>query len=240
MSYSSIAIQLGDTLKYETTVTHINRTASALLPCNLSEFPTTAITSVRAQGIYNWVLSLARHPMPEEDRHRVLIRFALALAPESKQDDVRKLLVENGIPARLVYAERGARFDQRRFHSEVVGHARGLFSDGHYFHAVFEAAKAYNKAVKEKAEHSDDGVPLMMAVWGCDKGTLKITRCQTRTDRDVQDGIKFLSAGLMQAIRNPTAHEPANHWPIDEQDCLDILSFISFLFRKLDMAVRWP
>lgn len=79
----------------------------------------------------------------------------------------------------------------------------------------------------------------MMAVWGCEKGPLKITRCQTPTDRDVQDGIKFLSAGLMQAIRNPTAHEPANHWPIDEKHCLNILSLISFLFRKLDMAVRW-
>ncbi|MCL4520128.1 MAG: TIGR02391 family protein [Firmicutes bacterium] len=41
----------------------------------------------------------------------------------------------------------------------------------------------------------------------------------------------------MQAIRNPTAHEPAIQWPIDEQDCLDVLSFISFLFRKLDIAI---
>lgn len=130
MSYSSIAIQLGDTLKYETTVNDINKQRRpSSLPCNMSGFPTTAITSVRAQGIYNLVLSLACHPMPEEDCHRVLIRFALALVPESRQDDVRKLRVENAIPARLVYTERGARFDQRRFHSEVVGHARGLFSE---------------------------------------------------------------------------------------------------------------
>ena len=53
----------------------------------------------------------------------------------------------------------------------------------------------------------------------------------------MQDGVKFLSAALMNAIRNPTAHEPAVDWPISLPDCLDILSFISFLFRQLDKAV---
>ena len=77
----------------------------------------------------------------------------------------------------------------------------------------------------------------MLEVWGCDKGVLKITSCASQTDTDVQDGIKFLSAGLMQAIRNPTAHEPAILWPINKQDCLDVLSLISFLFRQLDKAV---
>ena len=41
---------------------------------------------------------------------------------------------------------------------------------------------------------------------------------------------------LMQAIRNPTAHEPAVDWPISKVDCLDILRFLSFRFRKLDEA----
>lgn len=51
---------------------------------------------------------------------------------------------------------------------------------------------------------SEDGMKLMIIVWDCER-TLKITRCETQTDKDVQDGIKFLSSGLMQAIRNPTA-----------------------------------
>ncbi|HEY8311474.1 MAG TPA: TIGR02391 family protein, partial [Gemmatimonadaceae bacterium] len=70
-----------------------------------------------------------------------------------------------------------------------------------------------------------------------EKGVLKVTACKSDTDANVQDGVKFLSAGLMSAIRNPTSHEPALDWPITREDCLDILSFISFLFRKLDIAV---
>ena len=125
----------------------------------------------------------------------------------------------------------------RGFHAEVIKHARALYMDGHLFHAVFEAAKAYNKAVREKAQSTKDGQSLMLEVWGWDKGCLKITACQTDTDKKVQDGVKFLSAGLMNAIRNPTAHEPAVDWPISLPDCLDILSFISFLYRQLDKAV---
>ena len=79
---------------------------------------------------------------------------------------------------------------------------------------------------------------VILEVWG-PEGVLKITKCQTETDRNVQNGVKFLAAGLMQAIRNPTAHEPALDWPINKQDCLDLLSFLSFLFRQLDVAVYY-
>lgn len=80
----------------------------------------------------------------------------------------------------------------------------------------------------------------MMSVWGCSGGVLKLTPCQTDTDINIQDGIKFLSGGLMSAIRNPTAHELAVDFGVNKEDCLDILSFISFLFRKLDNAVYFP
>lgn len=131
-------------------------------------------------------------------------------------------------------------FDERRFHSEINLHCRTLFGHGHYFHAVFEAAKTYNRFIQNKSSSQLDGQKLMMSVWDPGSGILKVTPCLTETDRNVQDGIKFLSAGLVQAIRNPTAHEPALHWPIAETDALDLLSFVSFLLRQLDKAVKHP
>jgi hypothetical protein len=53
----------------------------------------------------------------------------------------------------------------------------------------------------------------------------------------MQQGVKFLSAGLMQAIRNPTAHEKEEGFPVSRADCLNILSLINYLFNKLDEAV---
>ena len=80
----------------------------------------------------------------------------------------------------------------------------------------------------------------MFSAWNPQNGVLKVNACTSETDRNVQDGIKFLSVGLMSLIRNPTAHEPALQWPIDEQDAIDILSLVSFLLRQYDKAVYSP
>jgi uncharacterized protein (TIGR02391 family) len=129
-------------------------------------------------------------------------------------------------------------FADRHFHPIVAQHARKLFLQGNYFHSVFEAAKAYNAEVKKRSHSTKDGSALMLEVLSSDRNGLRLTPCLTETDRSIQDGVKFLSAGLMQAIRNPTAHESALDWPISREDALDILSFLSFLFRQIDKAQR--
>lgn len=183
------------------------------------------------------MLSLAKAELTQEEREGRLIKFFRELAGEDGWPGLSKVLQSCGISASKLNREDYNLFMGRGFHAEVIKHARALYMDGHLFHAVFEVAKAYNKAVREKAQSTKDGQSLMLEVWGWEKGCLKITACQTDTDKNVQDGVKFLSAGLMNAIRNPTAHEPAVDWPISLPDCLDILSFISFLYRQLDRAV---
>jgi uncharacterized protein (TIGR02391 family) len=232
-----IAVQIGDALKYVTSVNAINRIGGAVLKVQREAFPNGAITSERAKLIHDWVLSLAQTELGPDDRERRLIKFCRELAGPEEWPRIAKVLADAGISEASINRDRYNLFVARGFHSEVIKHAQALFMDGHLFHAVFEAAKVYNKVVREKASSGKDGQALMLEVWGWEKGCLKVTACQTDTDKNVQDGIKFLSAGLMAAIRNPTSHEPAVDWPISLPDCLDILSFISFLFRQLDKAV---
>lgn len=239
VNYRLIAVQVGDALKYATSINEINRIASAifLFPCE--RFPNDAITSSRAQLIHNWILSLAKQKMEEEERNRLLISFCEQLSGDTNlRAAVRSILQDAGIVTIEVNTDR-QEFLSRGFHLEVIKHCQNLFVQGNYFHAVFEACKLYNKLVREKAINSKDGEALMMEVWGWQGGVLKVTACQSETDKNVQDGIKFLSAGLMRAMRNPTAHEPALHWPITKEDCLDMLSFVSFLFRQLDKSVYY-
>lgn len=239
MNYRLVAIKVGDLLKYDTSINEVNRTAGAIFRFPCEDFPNPSITSQRAQLIYDWILSLAKQEMNPEARNRLLVQFCRTIATEKARGEVNNILIEAGITPSEVSKEDLQLFLSRDFHPEVIKHCQKLFLQGNYFHAVFEASKVYNVLVKEKAKSDKDGNPLMLEVWGCEKGTLKITPCTSQTDRDVQDGVKFLSAGLMSAIRNPTAHEPALLWPISKQDCLDILSFISFLFRQLDKAVYY-
>jgi uncharacterized protein (TIGR02391 family) len=236
-NYRLIAIQVGDAIKFDSTINEINRLGGALLRLQRESFPNDAITSQRAQLVHDWVLTLAKQRMNPEERDRLLADFCLQISPEQQRAAVAQILVDNGV--RAGSRENMEAFGRRAFHPTVTQHARALFLQNNYFHAVFEAAKVYNAEVKKKSRSQKDGHPLMLDVWGAEKGTLKLTPCKTETDRNVQDGVKFLSAGLMQAIRNPTAHEPALDWPINREDCLDVLSFLSFLFRQLDKAVYY-
>lgn len=238
-NYSLIAVQVSDALKNATTINEINRIAGAIFPFCCESFPNNSITSSRAKMVYDWIQSLARHRMDEDERNRLLRLFCDQLCGD---DDIRakvhSILQEANVPSGEVNKDK-KEFLQRGFHCEVIRHCQVLFVQGNYFHAVFEACKVYNKLVGEKALSSKDGESLMMDVWGWQNGVLKVTACQTETDKNVQDGIKFLSAGLMRAMRNPTAHEPALHWPITKEDCLDMLNFVSFLLRQLDKSVYY-
>lgn len=233
-NYRLIAVKVGNALKYDVTVNEVGRTAGALFRFSKEEFPNESITSLRAKLVHDWILTLAKQPMDGEVRSKLLVRFCQSITPEKFKPEVDQMLRDEGVLRGGL--EDDTDFSGRRFHPEVFKHSRKLFVQRNYFHAVFESAKVYNKAVREKAKSNRDGEALMLDVWGWEKGVLKVTRCENETDRNVQDGVKFLSAGLMRAIRNPTAHEPAIDWPITKEDALDILSFISFLYRQLDRA----
>jgi uncharacterized protein (TIGR02391 family) len=236
VNFRLIATYVGNSIKYETTVNEIDRFGTSILKVSIEVFPNSAITSQRAQKVFNWIMSLANSAIEKSERIKRLIAFCLILTPEGKQNEVIEFLSKNGCPYNLLYKDGLNEFLNRNFHSEIVKHCQKLFLQNNFFHAVFEAAKTYNKEVKLKSQSEKDGQALMLDVWGCTNGVLKVTHCSTQTDKDFQDGIKFISGGLMSAIRNPTAHEPAIQWPISKQDCLDILSLISFLFRQLDKA----
>jgi len=236
MNFRLIANQVGDILKFNTTVHEIERAAKSVFNFNREDFPNEAITSSRAKLIHDWILTLAKQEMTREERIQKLLEFLELITPSEKINEVENILRKAGIDS--PFKQTIVEFYNRRLHSIIHQHCFHLYKQGNYFHAVFEASKVYNKLVKEKSKTDKDGSSLMMDVWGC-KGVLKVTKCETDTEKDFQEGLKFLSAGLMQAIRNPTAHEPALHWPISKDDCLDLLSFISYLLRQLDKAVYY-
>lgn len=234
-TYRMIAIQVGETLKYDTSINQVQRAASAVFKFSYEEFPTQGITSERARLIHNWIMSLAKQHMTETERNEQLNGFLRMLFPHNRYDELDNIL--DSVGATNKASEKTKLFINEGFHYLINQNCKELYVNGHYFHSVFEAAKVYHKQVQQKANSSKDGQALMMDVWNPNTGCLKITPCISETDKNIQEGIGFLSTGLMRAIRNPTAHEPAMDWPINENDCLDVLSFISFLLRKLDDAV---
>jgi uncharacterized protein (TIGR02391 family) len=230
-NYKMIALQIGDLIKYERSEKEINLAAQSIFNFNMQEIRISdSITSSRARLFANWVLTLALQGIELDEKNSRLIQFLKLVFKNNISEEANTILENAGV---LISTKD---FDSRGYHQQIHLHCRQLYRQENYFHAVFEAAKAYNKYVQSKSQSEKDGVDLMMNVFSLN-GSLKLNSGESKTEQNIQDGVKFLSAGLMQAMRNPTAHEPAIEWPINKQDCLDMLSFISYLFKQIDKAI---
>lgn len=121
---------------------------------------------------------------------------------------------------------------------EIRKHGRTLFIEENYFHAVFECCKAFEKYVQKKSCIDNHGSKLMSAALSL-KGPLKLNTQTTKTEINEQYGIMHLCIGLISAIRNSGAHEPELDWPISQEDALDILSLLNFLWKKIDTSTYY-
>lgn len=133
----------------------------------------------------------------------------------------------------------------RHLHNRLHDPVMKLYADQSYFHAAWEAAKTYEDEVKTKSQVDDmDGVALFQHVFSEKNKVLEIQipSVNAQTRENIQKGQKSLSVGLVESFRNPVAHNPEHTIgdPVffTEDDCLDVLSLISFLLRRVDKAKK--
>lgn len=119
-------------------------------------------------------------------------------------------------------------------HPQVLDVAEQYVLSEHYGAAVFEAAKAMTNRVKTMTGRAEDGTPLMQQVFSTDSPDLILGDLVSQSGRSTQEGFRFIFAGAVQAIRNPSAHEPFE--ALDLNQALEYLGLISLLMRKLDNA----
>ncbi|MDR3390720.1 MAG: TIGR02391 family protein [Sulfuriferula sp.] len=123
-------------------------------------------------------------------------------------------------------------FDDRNIHTRIQSTSKKLFDDGHYASATFEAYKLIDKEVSTLAKVSESGVKLMMKVFNEQSPIIRLTDMSSTSEKDEQEGYKFIFSGAVMAIRNPRGHE----YGIRESptECLDHLSLASLLLRRLE------
>ena len=138
----------------------------------------------------------------------------------------------------------------RHIHDQIRDASFNEYTKADYYRAVEEAIKRYQTCVQEKSGCNKDGQNLMLEVFGQSK-VLSVTAkykkkmgkdfCDS-TKENIEEGQKFMSAGMMRGVRNPIAHEEISELHDSglfiEKDCLDILSLLSHLFRRLDDAEK--
>lgn len=144
-----------------------------------------------------------------------------------------------------------AQFHWRRLHQTVKDASYTDYKNADFYRAVEEAIKRYQTKVQEKSNCNEDGQKLMLKVFGKDNAILSVssnymkkngTDFSSSTKENVEEGQKFMSAGMMSGVRNPIAHEEIvelrDSGLFTENDCLDMLSLLSHLCRRLDDAIK--
>lgn len=148
-----------------------------------------------------------------------------------------------------------AQYHWRRLHKTVQNASYDDYKREDFYRAVAETIKRYESCVQEKAGYPKDpkgnlkdGKDLMFAAFG---SILSVSSKYKRpngkdfkpdTIDNVELGQQHMSAGIMSGVRNPLAHEEIldlkNSGLFTENDCLDMLSLLSHLCRRLDDAIR--
>ena len=143
----------------------------------------------------------------------------------------------------------------RHLHDEIKDVAKDKYRNEDYYGAFFEAVKHYANSVRAKAGNFDPSTDdyLMMAkvfgMAGIKPRMLSVTKGYTRPNgaafhpdviKNIEEAQKELSQGVIRGGRNILAHTTDKDLRVSglfsEKDCLDALSLLSHLFRRLDDA----
>jgi len=140
----------------------------------------------------------------------------------------------------------------RHLHGNVRAASKQYYIDKNYYTAFLEATKKYVNETKQKSGiHNKAERDLMGHVFSVQNAILDVIDNYKRpngdeftgnTKQNIQDGQHYLSQGLIVGGRHPLSHEEIEELRISdlfsEKDCLDLLSLLSHLFKRLDNSVK--
>lgn len=177
-----------------------------------------------------------------EDKARIINEALEEVAdPDSRRNPV-DVLFETSHELAPEYAERHWRYLHEKITSNVA--IDRLYQGKNYFQAASEAVKLYIEEVRRVSSittsQNRSDLSLMGQVFG--EEATKIISLTDRADiieTDIEKGQQCYSQGVVAGFKNPvtshaTENELKNRGLFSEKDCLDILSLLSHLFKRLD------
>lgn len=234
-NYKLIGVELGNEVKYTTSLGDIDRLAAALFPVKLSltSSPNPVFTSARAAQVYGWILSVAESDeLSEDEKREQVAEFARGLLPENSP-------ALNRILRRLRTGEAQQSYDfpWSLLHPWLEQKVRARYEGGHFADAVESAIKEVNarvkRIVKDVSGKELDGASLMNTAFSQNKPIVLLADQSSETGRNIQQGFMQIFAGAMTGVRNPAAHENIE---MTAEEALHLLFLASLLMCKLDAA----
>lgn len=171
--------------------------------------------------------------------HETPFHEVIASVEESRQREISNLQtiidlfeekLEDGEDSPAIRGRRA--FGDLSLHPEIARVCSKLFEDGHYAQAVENACKVLDALVKLRSMRSEpSGTELMQLVFSPRSPVLKFNDQTNSSEKSEQQGMMYLFAGAMLAIRNPRAHGLVEDHP---DNAVEYISFINMLAKALD------
>lgn len=175
-------------------------------------------------------------PDPRGGLRRLTVR-TVEIADEGRGSALSHLAAVWGTPNE-VRRPAISRVSIEDLHPAIVRVAGGLYVDGHYSSAIFEAFKAVEVKVRELSGLRDSGLSLMAKAFDERNPLIDMSIEAGRSGQDEQLGFKFLFMGAVAGIRNPKSHELVRQ--DNAQRVIEYLAFASILMRRLDDSASRP
>lgn len=142
-------------------------------------------------------------------------------------------------------------YHYRHLHTAVQDASKKDYESNDYYRAFLEAIKRYINIVKETSGSTNHSEASMMGEVFGDSKRFTVTKKYKKPDggdfspstiTTIEEGQKYLSMGIVSGARNPLSHSEIKDLRgsnlFNEFDCLDALSLLSHLFRRLDDAIE--
>ena len=141
-------------------------------------------------------------------------------------------------------------FHWRQLHPTIQNAAESDYINEDYYRAFIEAAKRFITETRSKSQSTIQSDQSMMGnVYG-HNATISVcgnykkpdgTDFHSDTLKSIEDGQKHLAMGIVAGGRNPISHEEIRDLRdsdlFSEKDCLDGLSLLSHLMKRLDNSI---
>lgn len=126
---------------------------------------------------------------------------------------------------------------KRNIHFQILKYCSKEYLANDYFHACFEAVKGVYDRLREMTQITNfDGIELINFIFNVEFPKIVINSHNTKSDINEFNGFKNLIISLTQLVRNPDAHIARIKKETELDECLDILTIVSYVHKRLDIA----
>lgn len=166
--------------------------------------------------------------------NKVLVMMGAKINDEGKLVPVEKAKTLDEVDRRVNNLK--GEFERRRFHPEIMKYCKREYLSEDYFHALQEAVKGILQRIRDLTGYNDDGNKLIEKSFNNDKPKLFFNSLSNDNEKNEYIGLRRIIEGLINMIRNVTAHKPRIFHNEDLDSTLEVFSIISYVHKYLDVC----